>query len=140
INPRNELALESYFWYRLRLNSSDGAWQCPFCQARGRPLDDACPDCGAILSLADLAAFVAQRPLRREKIEAALVRLAKAAPDFATHYQLGLGHLNLSRLPEAIHCFEAAHGCVPEFPRLETQLAVLRERQRAAEEELRRQR
>jgi twitching motility two-component system response regulator PilG len=136
INPRNELALETFFWYRLRLDASGACWQCPFCQCKGRPLDDACSECGAVLTLADLAAFFGRRTLRAEKIEAALTELqgsAGPALDFPALYQLGLGCLNLGRLDEAIHYFAAALESLPDFPRLAPQLAALRERQRALE-------
>lgn len=143
VNPQNELALETFFWYRLRLDPAGTGWQCPFCRSHGRPLDDACPVCGAILTLADLAAFFGKRSMLTEKIEATLANLEKAggaAPDFPVLYQLGLGALNLGKLADAIRHFAAALECLPDFPRLATQLAALRERQRILAEQQREQR
>jgi len=143
VNPQNELALETFFWYRLRLDPTGTSWQCPFCRSKGRPLDDACPVCGAILTLADVAAFFGKRSLLTDKIEAALAALAKtggAAPDFPVLFQLGLGNLNLGKLPEAIDYFARALECLPDFPRLATQLAAIRERQRIVAEQQRERR
>jgi len=141
INPNNQQAIS---WLN-QLRSQNGAakpsskqsWQCPFCATISQGKLLACPGCRAVLTLADLNAVIENRQADRKLLTRAIEHyqnLVESNEEFSAHYYLGLAHLNLNQLSEAIAHLRKASQLRPDAEALKTHLAALAQRQKAMPE------
>lgn len=101
---------------------------CPLCLARAAERFTTCANCRAVLDLARPDLALAANPPDLDKVREGAARLAtivREQPDYFAHYYLGMAHLNLGRLPEAVAQFRAAHRLRPNDATFAAQLAGL---------------
>jgi twitching motility two-component system response regulator PilG len=135
INPDNERAKAGIAWHRSQTAPPAPPWSCPLCEGKAEAPRDTCPTCGAVLTLARLEAVGNSLHLKPDLVRGAIERLApllRGQPDFATHFYLGLAHLNLRQLDEAVGQLQAALKLRPADRALAGQVNALLQR-RAAE-------
>jgi twitching motility two-component system response regulator PilG len=86
------------------------AWTCPLCEAEAAEEGDRCAECGALLTLDDPEAFFGPGDVDTGELSRAVERLERAnrKGDFHTSFHLGLAHLNLKQLDQALPLFQAA--------------------------------
>jgi twitching motility two-component system response regulator PilG len=80
------------------------SWTCPICQAQAPRAASPCPACGALLTLADLAAWRGQRPVDPAILRQAVARLEillRKKPGPSGHYNLALCYLNAKQFLQA---------------------------------------
>lgn len=119
LNPENVQALKGAARLRAQLAPP---WECPLCghrpDANHDTLCDECPECGAVITLAQPDVF--DGPLvsvNRPRVESAARRLRAAlttAPTAQTAYALGLAYLNLDRADDALRAFQYALQAKPQ--------------------------
>jgi twitching motility two-component system response regulator PilG len=147
INPANERTLE---WLR-RLRPAPPppppkvVPRCPMCEAEWGERRDRCPDCGAILTLADLDALIGNRAADRvalfKAVERYQARLQTQAggDDFNAHLYLGLARLNLNQVAEALKSLQEALRLRPSDETLKAQALALWRRHKATLDALRKE-
>ncbi len=125
INPENE---RSRRWLgKLRRQTEKPAlkWACPLCEAASVEKMDKCQTCGAVLTFADLDAFAVNRDADIGAILGAIERYRSMSgedSDFSVHYNLGLAHLNLNKVSEALGYLQEAARLCPEDEELKAQV------------------
>jgi twitching motility two-component system response regulator PilG len=126
LNPKNETARTGIEQLRTRLPAD--RFFCPICLARAAERFTTCLSCRSVLDLARPDAALAAAPPDMVKVRDGAVRLAtvvREQPDFFAHYYLGMAHLNLGRLAEAVAQFRAAQRLRPNDVPFAQQLAAL---------------
>jgi twitching motility two-component system response regulator PilG len=117
INPKNERALAGLNWYRSQQpQEAPPAWTCPLCAAGAEQARNPCPECGAILNLAEPAAFARHTAACPDRLSAAIDRLAGTPTEEATYdtyFYLGIALLNQQRFGEAHKELQAAYRLRP---------------------------
>jgi twitching motility two-component system response regulator PilG len=139
INPANERAREGLAHFLGRGGQAStpapAAWRCPLCQAPAREPQDRCPSCRAVLTLADLGAFVREGGADQGAVAAAVARLTARlgeGADADTHRWLGLAYLNLRGFDEGLRHLQAALRLAPDEA-LQTRVNALRKQRKALE-------
>jgi twitching motility two-component system response regulator PilG len=78
------------------------AWECPLCGGGADREPETCPECGALLALAEEDCYPAFDHLASDRLRAAVERLEPAAGrEFAAAFHLGLACLNLGEVEQA---------------------------------------
>jgi twitching motility two-component system response regulator PilG len=145
INPDNVRARSELEQLQKDLVAAVQAWQCPLCQFADHKAATVCPDCGAVLSLADPEVFFGgSGSTDAVKLREAITRLngvEDAENSFDTQLHLGLAHLNLRDFDQSLDCFKAAlrlrTGDRQERARLTKLVQRVADAQAAAEEKTR---
>ncbi len=124
INPENERSRRWLGKLRRQTQAPALSWACPMCDAASVEKMDKCKECGAVLTLADLDAFATNRDADIGAILGAIERYRSMADDgdFSAHYNLGLAHLNLNKVSEALGYLQEAVRLRPEDETLKTQV------------------
>ncbi|MFL5243935.1 MAG: response regulator [Gemmataceae bacterium] len=146
LNPNNKRAQDAIRYYQTKEMAQEDTAEteappreCPFCAASTGDAAKQCTTCGGVLSLADLDAILNNGAVHHALMKNAVERYDTAVrqkPDFASHYYLGLAHLNLNNLEGALTHLSHASRIKPRDQLLRTQLGVLSQRfvaQKAAE-------
>ena len=127
LNPANERARAGI--ERLRANTGENVrWGCPICLAEAVERFTTCPQCRAVLDLAQGDAALANRNPDVPKIRGGIARLADAVrreSSFVNRYYLGMALLNLGKPDEAIGHFRAARTLRPNDAGLAAQVDLL---------------
>jgi twitching motility two-component system response regulator PilG len=138
LNPNNKRAQEAIRYYDAKeIALEDTAEteapprECPLCAASAGEAASQCGTCGGVLSLADLDAVMNNGAVHHALMKNAIERYETAVrqqPDFASHYYLGLAHLNLNNLESALTHLSNAMRIKPRDQVLSTQVGVLSQR------------
>jgi twitching motility two-component system response regulator PilG len=126
LNPKNDTARTGIEQLRARLPAD--RFFCPICLARAAERFTTCLSCRAVLDLARPDVALAAAPPDMVKVRDGAARLAtvvREEPDYFAHYYLGMAHLNLGRLAEAVAQFRAAQLLRPNDAAFAQQLAGL---------------
>ncbi len=138
LNPSNEQAitwLNQGFAIQTNFTPLMPAWQCPICAAQFQMELTTCPSCRAVLTLANVDKLLANRETEQEVLCNAIKHyqnITESLLNFDAWFYQGVAYLQLRRLKEGIACLQKASLLHPENQLLKTQLAVLRQRQKAA--------
>ena len=114
LNPANHKARAGIEQLRVHAATS---WHCPICLTRADSPRNACPECRAVLDLAQGDAAIGNPYPDVMRIREGAARLgakAKNKPDFETCYFLGMALLNLGKPEIAILHFRSCRTLRPE--------------------------
>ena len=139
LNPQNAEAIAKLNQtYALQANIAPliKTWQCPLCAAAFQVELTTCASCRSILNLNDLDAVLANKDVDREVLLNAIrhyQNLTESIDDFNAYFYLGVAHLHLQQLAEAVRALRKASSFRPDDLHLRAQLIVLEQRQTAAQ-------
>jgi CheY-like chemotaxis protein len=117
INPSNQRAISWLNNSRTpQTNSLAPAWNCPLCGHGATARSYRCPNCKAILTLAEMDAIVTNDEVNRSLILEAIERyrnIAGTNGNHSLHFILGLAYLNLNQTEDALTHLQKASAMQP---------------------------
>lgn len=132
IDPTNKHAVNGLKWAEEKLRKTVPERECPFCETVFTQQDSQCPDCQAILSLADPKVLLHNGEVDQARVMSAIKHyegsgVLSDADNFTQHFNLGVGYLNLKQITKGVTHLKSALGLRPADETLSAQLALLLE-------------